>query len=152
MDFENRKWRGRIFRYAPFFLWLGIIVYNSSSQASMSETSRFIRPLLEFLFPQASEQTLSILHGYIRKFAHLAEYSMLAFLASRAFWGSRIQGLRKYWPVWAMAIVLLVAPMDEINQSFDPSRTGSIYDVILDCIGGFLAVCSLAVYKRSRNN
>ncbi len=118
----------------------------------MSETSRFIRPLLEFLFPQAPEQTLGIYHGYIRKFAHLAEYSMLALLASRAFWGSGIPGLRKYWHVWALAIVFGVAAMDELNQSFDPSRTGSIYDVFLDCVGGVLAVCTLAVYKRGRNN
>jgi VanZ family protein len=30
----------------------------------------------------------------------------------------------------------MVASLDELNQSFDPTRTGSIYDVLLDIAGG----------------
>ena len=93
----NKKWRGRIFRYAPLILWIGVVLFASTTMGSMSKTSRFFRPLLEFLFPNAPEETLLIYHGYIRKMAHLTEYGILAFWASRAFWNSSVRFLQKYW-------------------------------------------------------
>src|SRR5476649_2289235 len=89
-------WRGRIIRYAPFILWIGVIFFLSSGFGSMEHTSLFVRPILEFFFPSASEETLVIYHGYIRKFAHFAEYSMLAFLAFRTFSGSPHRMIREY--------------------------------------------------------
>ena len=106
----------------------------------MSNTSRFIRPLLEFLFPNASEETLVIYHGYIRKFAHITEYAILAFWASRAFFNSSQKFTRRFWFVLAFVLVLLVASIDEMNQSFLASRTGSIYDVLLDSSGGLAMI------------
>jgi len=115
----------------------------------MSETSRFIRPLLEFLFPNTTEETLVIYHGYIRKFAHLTEYAILAFWASRAFSGSSKNILRRVWYLFALLLVLLVALIDETNQSFLASRTGSIWDVGLDFLGGFMATLIFYfVYQR----
>ncbi len=153
MIFQDWKtWRERLFRYAPFLLWIGVIVYNSTSLASMNETSRFIRPLLEFLFPQSSHEALTIYHSYIRKLAHLTEYAVLAFLATRIFWSFQNKIVRKYWHIFAFATVVLVAMFDEINQSFNPTRTGSVYDVLLDCIGGLAMLIFLALYKRIRNN
>ncbi len=135
-DLQKSKWRGRIIRYAPLLLWIAVILLASTMQGSMSNTSRFIRPLLIFLFPSAPEETLIIYHGYIRKFAHFAEYATLAFFASRAFWSSSIGIVRKYWFVFALGLVALIALIDEYNQSFNPARTGSIYDFLLDVSGG----------------
>ena len=95
---------------------------------------------------------LDIIIPNIRKSAHLIEYALLAFFASRAFGGASIRFLERFWHVLAMAVVLITASLDEINQSFDPTRTGSIYDVILDCLGGFAMICILVAYKRLRNN
>lgn len=114
----------------------------------MSSTSRFIRPLLEFLFPAAPEEILVIYHGYIRKFAHFAEYFVLAFFAARAFNGSANKFLKKYWSVFAFALVALVATADETNQSFLASRTSSVYDVLLDCSGGLTMILLFAVIKK----
>ena len=62
--------RALLLQYAPVVFWIAVIFFLSSDQGSMSQTSRFIRPLLEFLFPAAPEETLLIYHGYIRKAAH----------------------------------------------------------------------------------
>ncbi|HSK73249.1 MAG TPA: VanZ family protein [Pyrinomonadaceae bacterium] len=129
-------WRGRFIRYAPLFLWIGVIFFFSTAQASMSNTSRFIRPILVFFFPNAPEETLLVYHFYIRKFAHFAEYAALAFFASRAFFASSQKFLRKYWFLTSLLLVLLIASLDEINQSFIPTRTGSVWDVLLDFSGG----------------
>ena len=89
----------------------------------MSNTSRFIRPLLEFLFPAAPEVTLHIYHGYIRKAAHFTEYAILAFLAVRAL--TAYARLHKWRYSLALLLVVAVAAIDEFNQSFEISRTGS---------------------------
>ena len=102
----------------------------------MANTSRFIRPLLEFLFPNSPEEILNIYHGYIRKLAHVTEYAMLAFWASRAFSTSKLKFLHRFRFLWAFVLVFLIASIDETNQSYIASRTGSIYDVLLDVSGG----------------
>ncbi|CAN5281376.1 VanZ family protein [soil metagenome] len=145
---NNHLRRGRIIRYAPLFLWIGVIFFLSSSNGSMSRTSLFIRPLLEWLFPLAAEETLQIYHGYIRKFAHFFEYAMLAFFASRAFWSSSKEFLRKFWTFFAFLIVLLVASTDEFNQSFNSLRTASIYDVLLDASGGIMMILFFLLYRK----
>jgi VanZ family protein len=142
---ETVFWHGRIIRYVPLILCIGLILFASTTQASMSNTSRFIRPLLEFLFPNSPESTLIIYHGYIRKLAHFTEYAVLAFLASRAFCYSGKKFLQKYWYASAFALVLFIASVDELNQSFNPTRTGSVYDVLLDCFGGLMMILSLSL-------
>jgi VanZ family protein len=142
------KWRGRIFRYAPLILWIGAIFIASSNTGSMSNTSRFIRPLLEFLFPNTPEEILVVYHGYIRKFAHFAEYFALAFFAARAFYGSSNKWLRKFWYVFALTLIVLVATADETNQSFLASRTSSAYDVLLDSSGGLTMILLFAAVRK----
>jgi VanZ family protein len=136
----------RFFRYVPFILWIGFIFFMSSNSGSMSNTSRFIRPLLEFLFPNSSTETLDIYHGYIRKLAHVTEYALLAFFASRTFWSSSKIYLRRFWYLLAMSVVFVIASTDEYNQSFNQNRTGSPYDVLLDCFGGFLMICAVSLW------
>lgn len=116
----------------------------------MTKTSRFIRPLLEFLFPSASEDTLQFYHGLIRKAAHLTEYGFLALIAARVFITSSRRTLSRYWYLAAMWLVAAVAVADEMNQSFLSSRTGTMSDVILDVAGGVAAIVFILLFGRSR--
>ena len=100
----------------------------------MSQTSRIIRPLLEFLFPTATPETILLYHGIIRKLAHLTEYAVLGFLACRAF------VFLQHPFVFAALLVFAVAAMDETYQSFNPLRTGSPVDVLIDVSGGIVAI------------
>ncbi len=113
----------------------------------MSQTSRFIRPLLEFLFPTAPEQTLIIYHGYIRKAAHFTEYAVLAFLAVRALSISATVRLHKWRYILPLLLVTGIAAIDEFHQSFEISRTGSIQDVMLDISGGVVMITMLFLLK-----
>lgn len=140
LTLKNKTRRGRLIRYAPLVLWAGVVLFASTGNASMAETSRFIRPLLHFLLPNAPEETLAVYHAYIRKCAHFTEYGLLGFFASRAFALSAIWFLRRFWYVFAFLFAALIASTDEYNQSFNPARTGSIYDVLLDCAGGLTII------------
>lgn len=143
--------RKRIFRYAPLVLWIALIFYLSSGQASMPQTSRFIRPLLEFLFPNSSEELYTAYHAFIRKFAHFFIYAVLAFWSWRALKESSQAFLRKYKYLFSLALVLLVAAIDETNQSFNAARTGSIYDVALDFAGGLTVIVIIYLLTINRN-
>jgi VanZ family protein len=138
---ERRRW---LTAYAPLIFWTALILGLGTGMGSMNETSRIIRPLLEFFFPSASPESLTIYHGYIRKFAHFAEYAVLAFLACRAFPGLRFRF------VFALLIVALVASIDEINQSFNSARTSSFWDVLLDVGGGTAAILAYWVIGQNR--
>ena len=142
--FQTNNWRGRLFRYAPVILWTGVVLFASTGNASMSQTSRFIRPLLEFIFPNTPEATLIVYHGYIRKLAHFTEYGILAFFA---FWAFSAL-FRRNWFLASFSLVALVATIDEINQSNNSARTGSIYDVLLDCFGGATILTIIYLWKR----
>jgi VanZ family protein len=142
----------RIKRYGPLVLWIGLIFFLSSGAASAAQTSRIIRPILVFLFPSASEATLQQYHFFIRKCAHLTEYALLAFWTIRALAWPTYSSLRKYRYLLAILLVLVVASLDEFNQSFEPSRTSTPWDVLLDCIGGSIMTCFywlIAIRKRA---
>lgn len=151
-NLQKSKWRGQFFRYAPLVLWIGVILFASTSYGASSRSSLIVRPLLHFLFPSASEETITIYHAFIRKLAHLTEYSILAFWASRAFWNSAKTILQKYWFAFAFLIVVLLASIDEYNQSFDSLRTSSIYDVLLDALGGAAMIGILLIFKNLSKN
>lgn len=137
----NHELSERFFRYGPLLVWLGVIAWLSSDSGAMSETSRFVRPVLRFLFPDASEETILTLHGLVRKSAHVFVYSVLAFLAARAFFRTSVAGIRRLWPAAAIGLVFAIASLDELNQSFSGgTRTGSIWDVALDTASGAAAI------------
>lgn len=144
-DAENSpKWRVWLWRYAPLSIWIVVIFYLSSDSGSMTNTSRFLRPILVFLFPSADETTLLFYHGIVRKLAHFTEYAILGALAVRAF--VRLH----YRYAFSLLIVVAVAFADEFGQSFRPSRTASIVDVGIDIAGGWVIIASLYILIRKR--
>jgi len=142
--------RTRIWRYAPLLSWMLFIYLASTSEFSAQNTSRMIRPLLLWLFPQISEERIAALHFLIRKAAHFTEYAVLGFLAARAFVGSSRRALRENWIIVSAFLVVAYALLDEFHQSFVSARTASIFDSLIDIAGGLFALICLAYFKRSR--
>ena len=126
----------RAWRCGPLLLWLLFISFASTGEFSADNTSILVRPLLLWLFPDATEATLATLHFLIRKAGHLFEYAVLGYLARRAFVSSSSAFIRQRWFELGLAIVVLNALLDELHQSFVPTRTASIYDSLIDIVGG----------------
>ncbi len=135
-------------RYVPLFLWIAVIFLLSSGQGASGRTSLIIRPILEFLFPSAPDETLLFYHGVIRKCAHFAEYAVLGLLACRAF-RTVFEGRRVYFA--AFGLVLVTASLDEFNQSFNPLRTGTPWDVAIDVSGAVVAIFLSYLLTRRRS-
>jgi VanZ family protein len=140
----------RLWRYGPLLVWVAFVLFASSANFSASNTSRIIRPLLLWLFPKISEASIQQVHFFVRKAAHFTEYAALALLAARALRTSSLSALRRSWWLASFVLVAAVALTDEYHQSFLPSRTGTIYDSLLDMTGGAVALACLALWLAAR--
>ncbi len=146
---KTRSLRDRIWRYAPLLLWIAFISFASTGDFSAANTSRIVRPLLLWLFPDISEEGLLAAHLLVRKAAHFTEYAILGWLAARAFYTSSQNLLRRNWFVAGLVLVVVQALLDEYHQSFVPGRTASPYDSAIDIAGGLTALI-VFVYLRTR--
>ena len=139
--------RRRIWRYGPLILWAALIFIGSTDVLSASNTGGvLVRPLL-WLFPHLSETTAKIIQFVVRKAGHFTEYAILALLAARAFRTSSRELLRNRWFWASLLLVVAYSLSDEFHQSFYPSRTASIYDSMIDSLGGLTALVLLAFRK-----
>ncbi len=137
-------------RYLPLVAWLVFISYASSDSFNAGNTSRIIGPLVLWLFPNATPETLGVIHIITRKVAHFTEYAILSYVAARAFRTSPRPALANRWFVAALALVVAYALLDEYHQSFVPSRTSSIYDSFIDMAGGLTALLLIRRRHESR--
>jgi len=137
--------KNRLWRYGPVVVWAALIFIGSSSILSGSNTSAFLVQPMHWLFPTASDSTLQLAHLLIRKAGHLTEYAILAWLAARAFRTSSNELLHRRWFLVALILVVLYSLSDEFHQSFVPSRGASLYDCLIDTVGGLTMLGFLAV-------
>src|SRR5439155_3342847 len=70
--------------WLPLLIWLGVIFLGSTDLMSAEHTSRFIVPILFWLKPGMSAETIRSILFAIRKCAHVSEYAILALLLWRA--------------------------------------------------------------------
>lgn len=143
--------RNRLSRYLPLLLWLGVIWLASSPQMSASQTSRFVAPIARFFYPEISPEELRVVHVAVRKTAHFVEYAVLALIAARAFRSSWRRLLNRYWFFLAFALVVVCSLLDEYHQSLVSSRTGTIYDSLLDMTGGLVALTTIFFWRAMRD-
>ena len=93
--------------WLPVILWMGVIFGMSTETFSSEHTSRFIVPLLNFLFPWLSPQNVDLMHELIRKAVHAAEYFVLGLLLFHAFRSDSSQEWRPQWTICAVIGVML---------------------------------------------
>ena len=134
-------------------LWLGLIVAESTSFASAENTSRFLYPLLHFLFGVGPD-SFSVWHFFIRKTGHFVGYFTLSWLLFRA-WRDTFPFPGMSWAIqWARIsffMTALVACLDEWHQTYLPNRTGSLHDVLLDSAAALVAQVVLYLILRRRS-
>ena len=148
-------------------MWMGVIFYASSTpyekqniKPLLSETIdlSFLKPFLGWISFTYHHSVVSVeTHGvegfiefFIRKGAHVGVFFVLLCLFFIAFkktasMSNRTTLFTSFFLTAAYAI------LDEIHQGFTPDRTPYFGDVLLDSLGGFLAVlCLLFLRKRKK--
>lgn len=136
--------------WLPVLLWMTFIFAMSTGWGGSDHTSRIIEPLLRWLFPRLSPENIGLLHAGIRKAAHFTEYAVLALLIRRALLRSRPDYGGGAWrlDVTALGLAVIYAATDEFHQRFVGNRTPSVFDVLVDASGAFVALALAAVWNR----
>ncbi len=148
-------------RWLPVVAWSAVILATSNDWFSAAHTGSWL----------GVSETVNVV---LRKLAHVTGYGILGLLALRASRdpspgpsghplpasGERGNSALPFSPshgekvaegrmrgvlFLTYAVVLLVASLDEWNQSFIPSRGGSPWDVLLDVVGATIAIALLRV-------
>lgn len=122
-----------------------VLFMGSTDVGSSRNTSRIIGPILRWLNPQVTEDTIRLVQAFVRKSAHVTVYAVLAALTWRARRITRGNWHEWMWPeFWAIsAFCCLYAISDELHQSFVSSRQGSPYDVMFDTAGAVAALLAI---------
>jgi VanZ family protein len=130
-----------------------VVFAASADNHSYQHSSRILAPLLHWLFPHASKDTVDFIVLIARKCAHLTEYAILALLFWRA-WRKPVKNDLRPWS-WrqaglAVLFVALYASTDEFHQRFVATREPSVHDVVIDTTGAALGMLCLWAFWRWR--
>lgn len=115
-----------------------MISFLSTDSFAGSRTDAILRPLIRWVAPTASEEAVALIHAAVRKVAHVTEYAVLGLLVFRALDAParpRVQTV-----AWSLAVSAAYAGLDELHQTWVPSRTGAVLDVVIDASGAALGV------------
>jgi len=137
--------------WAPVLLWMSVIFLMSTGTFSADNTSLIIKPLIRFLSPSSTHEEIAVIHGVIRKLAHVTEYFILGLLLFRAFRGGAGGVPRWRWVLCSVLVVVVCAAADEFHQSFVSARTGALIDVGIDMLGGILAQGASVLWRLRRH-
>jgi len=128
-----------------------VIAIESTQYLSAAYTGRILYPILHFLLG-LDRARFMIWHYYIRKTGHFVGYFVLSVLLFRAWQATlplpSIWALR--WAGIAFFMSALVASLDEWHQSYIPSRTGAVSDVILDSVAALVAQIVIFFFLQAR--
>lgn len=120
MNSKNKN----ILNWALLIFWMGVIFYFSNQ-------------------PDLKSGLESSLDFILRKFAHIAEYAILTYLA----WQAIGDGAKsKKYLIYALVFSILYAIGDEYHQTFVNSRVGSPIDILVDSAG--IVIAGIAIWRK----
>jgi VanZ family protein len=130
--------------WLPVLIGIVIIAIESTETFGSNHTSGPLRRLWEALFGTVTDPNWEVIHHSIRKCGHFFAYGFIGLAWLRAWWMTLPNS--RFFTDAALALfgTGLIASCDEIHQTFLPNRTGSAWDVLLDCSGAL--VLELIVY------
>ena len=129
-------------------LWMLVIFLFSTSAFSGDNTSRIIGPILKWISPEISNESIAFVQFFLRKIAHIIEYAFLAILLCNAIVRCLKEFSAKVLIVRSVFISLIYAASDEWHQSLSAGRIGSLMDISIDGVGAlFGALSFLWIFK-----
>ena len=134
--------------WAPVAMMLAVMYYFSTDTFSNDNTRNIIEKIFLWFVPHASEKALATLNYAARKSAHFTEYAILAALLFRAFKADESARWRFRWALYSLLGSGSWALLDELHQSFTPTRSGSILDSLLDSSGALFMLVGIAIVTR----
>lgn len=140
--------------WLPVVLGVGIIAMESTLAFGADHTTGPFRWTYQLLFGTVSDVRWAEIHFYLRKSGHFIGYGLLGLAWLRAWWLTLPRSVFLVDTALAFLGAAMTASADEWHQTYLPNRTGTPWDVLLDCCGvlGMLFVVYLfmRVFKPKR--
>ncbi len=146
MSSSRRGARLWISAWWPVAVGITVIVVESTKYFGADRTSHPLRVIFELLFGRVSEANWASIHHMIRKCGHFLGYGALGLAWLRAWWMTLLGSRFLVDILLGLAGTGLVASLDEWHQTFLPNRTGTPWDVLLDCCGAAVMVGATYLY------
>jgi VanZ family protein len=135
--------------WLPVLFGIGVIVLESTIWFGSDHTSHPLRLVFEALFGRMTDAHWNIIHHYIRKSGHFIGYGLIGLAWLRAWWMTLPRSRFLTGATLALLGTALVASCDEWHQTYLPNRTGTPWDVLLDCCGAFTLELLVYLFLRS---
>ncbi len=154
MSSKQRGFWFWISAWLPVAAGIFLVTVESTPAFGTDRTSHPLRWLVQLFFGELRDTTWDFVHHLIRKSGHFLGYGTLGLLWLRA-WRMTLPDTQ-FLSQTGLALLgtALVAGWDEWHQTFLPNRTGSPYDVLLDCCGAtaayLLVYLWLRIFRRGR--
>jgi len=137
-----------IYIWAPVAIGIVIIAIESTEAFGTDKTSHPLRRLYEALFGHVSDRQWHVIHHLIRKTGHFFGYGFIGLAWLRAWWFTMPRSRFVTDALLALLGTAVVASCDEWHQTFLPNRTGTPWDVLLDCTGAVLLQLMVYAFVR----
>jgi VanZ family protein len=153
----------------PVALWEMIIRMESTDYASAGNTFSLLYKVCTTIFTRVDPVLVFEVDEVLRKLGHFTGYAILSALTFLALkhthrdrlkpvlqrtWGIFFRDTWQFnWAVIAVLLTLVTAALDEIHQTFLPSRTGRWQDVVIDTSGALVTqmlIYALSVHAMNR--
>ena len=134
--------------WLPVALGIFVIAFESTDLMASDNTSHPLRLLFESIFGPVSVAQWDFIHHVIRKCGHFIGYGLIGLTWLRAWWMSLPHSRLLHDAFLGLLGTALVASADEWHQTFLPDRTGSPWDVLLDCSGAIALQLVVYVFLR----
>ena len=136
--------------WLPVAVAIALIALESTEFLGSDHTSHPLRVLFESIFGPVSTEQWEIVHHLIRKCGHFFGYGAVGLAWLRAWWMTLPHSRFLHDACLALLGTALVASADEYHQTFLPNRTGTPWDVLLDCCGAIVWLSMVYVFMRVR--
>jgi len=134
--------------WLPVALGVALIALESTEFMGSDHTSEPLRRLWEAIFGPVGNARWEVIHHLIRKCGHFFGYGFIGLAWLRAWWMTLPRSYFLEDAFLALLGTALVASLDEYHQTFLPNRTGSLWDVLLDCSGAIALQLAVYIYMR----
>lgn len=111
----------------------------STNDSGGPASQHWVSKLLPYFFPDVHWTTIRLVNLTVRKLSHLGEYFVLSLLLLRALRADAPLAWQWHWGALTLTLALGFAVLDEVHQTFEPSRQGSVIDAGIDVAGAALA-------------
>lgn len=134
--------------WVPVVVGVTVIVLESTEFFGADHTTGPLRSLYESIFGPISNARWEMVHHLLRKCGHFLGYGAIGLAWLRAWWMTLPHSRFVQDAFLALLGTALVASSDEFHQTFLPNRTGSAWDVLLDCCGAITLQLIVYVFMR----